>query len=381
MTPSQAIFTPIFPPAMLGILGGGQLGMYFTLAAQKMGYHVTVLDPDPQSPAARFADVHLCDAFDSLTSLNTLATTCKAVTSEFENVSAKSLRHLAKRIAVHPNADCFAIAQDRIAEKQFFRDHGFDTAPFLPVVNTHALPTDLTPYLPGILKTARLGYDGKGQTHVNTAEDVLKAFANYQYPTCVLEKKLVLKTEISVTVVRSVKGEISSFTPAENQHTNGILDISLIPARISNHLQQKASDIAMTLAKALSYVGVLTVEFFVLADDTLVINEMAPRPHNSAHYTLDATLSSQFEQQVRMLCGLPPSKTTLMSPCVMVNLLGETWENNEPNWESILNQDNTKLYLYGKQKARPGRKMGHYTVLHANIDTALEQAIMIKKTL
>lgn len=380
MTPSHAMFTPIFPPAMLGILGGGQLGMYFTLAAQKMGYHVTVLDPDPQSPAARFADIHLCDAFDSPASLNTLATTCKAVTSEFENVSAESLKYLAKRISVHPSADCFAIAQDRVAEKQFFRDSGFDTAPFLPLANTDTLPSDLTPYLPGILKTARLGYDGKGQTHVNTAEEVLKAFTDYNQ-TCVLEKKLALKAEISVTVVRSVKGEVTSFTPAENQHTNGILDISLIPARISNHLQQKARDIATTLAKALSYIGVLTVEFFVLANDTLVINEMAPRPHNSAHYTLDATLSSQFEQQVRMLCGLAPSKTTLMSPCVMVNVLGESWKNSEPNWESILNQDNAKLYLYGKEKARLGRKMGHYTVLDANIDTALEQAIRMKKTL
>lgn len=372
---------PILPPAMLGILGGGQLGMMFTLAAQRMGYRVTVLDPDVQSPAARFADVHICEAFNSSPALEKMAQTCAAVTTEFENVSADSMRWLAGYIPVHPSGDCVAIAQDRIAEKNFIRKAGLNTAPFLAIQTPADSQGDLSAYLPGILKTARLGYDGKGQIRVTTSAEVLLAHAELEHQPCVLEKRLALNCEISVTVARSATGETAVFPPAENQHANGILDVSIVPARVDPSILTDAMQMAATLIEKMQYVGVLAVEFFVLDTHTLVVNEMAPRPHNSAHFTLDATLTSQFEQQVRTLCNLPPGRTELIKPCVMVNLLGECWHKGEPNWEAILNAPNVKLHLYGKQEARPGRKMGHYTVLHDTVTDAFKQANAIKETL
>ena len=372
---------PILPPAMLGMLGGGQLGMLFTLAAQSMGYRVTVLEPNSSSPAVRFADVHICEAFDNRHALATLAQTCAAVTTEFENVSADAMRWLANTIPVRPSGDCVAIAQDRIAEKSFIQSLGLQTAPFLPIPNAAALQTDLAPYLPGLLKTARLGYDGKGQALVNTQKEAVLTYTQWQHQPCILEKRVQLKAEISVTAVRTEAGEIMTFPPAENHHTHGVLDISMVPARVTTEITDKAIELTTTLITQLHYVGVLTVEFFVLQDNSLVINELAPRPHNSAHYTLDATLSSQFEQQVRALCGLSPAKTTLTHPCVMVNLLGERWQEGEPNWEALLNTPNAKLHLYGKHEARPGRKMGHYTVLHETVEAALKQANAIKETL
>lgn len=373
---------PILPPAMLGILGGGQLGMLFTLAAQSMGYQVTVVDPDPTSPAARFADVHLCEAFHDPQALITLVQTCAAVTTEFENVSAEAMRALAKHIPVHPAGDCIAIAQDRIAEKLFIQKIGLQTAPFLAILNTEAFQVDLTPYLPGILKMARFGYDGKGQMPVDTLEQALFGHTQWKHQPCVLEKRLFLQKEISVTAVRTSTGETATFPPAENQHAQGILDISIVPARISAEIKESAIQMATRLITALNYVGVLTVEFFIVDDDQLIINEIAPRPHNSAHYTLDATLSSQFDQQVRALCSLPPADTCLThTACVMVNLLGELWQHGEPNWEKLLNASNVKLHLYGKRDARPGRKMGHYTVLASCVETALTQAKALKETL
>jgi 5-(carboxyamino)imidazole ribonucleotide synthase len=355
--------------------------MFFTLAAQSMGYRVTVLDPNPACPAVRFADVHLCDAFDSPHALETLTKTCAAVTTEFENVSADAMRSLANRIPVHPSGDCVAIAQDRIAEKSFIQQIGLPTAPFLSIPHAEALQTELTPYLPGILKTTRLGYDGKGQAVITTAKEALLTHAKWQHQPCILEKMLRLNTEISVTVVRTQANEITTFPPAENHHTQGVLELSIIPARVAPEILENAIQMAVTVITKLHYVGVLTVEFFVLEDKQLVINEIAPRPHNSAHYTLDATLSSQFEQQVRALCSLSPAKTTLTQPCVMVNLLGDLWQNGEPNWASILNTPNAKLHLYGKHEARPGRKMGHYTVLHDTAEAALKQAKRLKETL
>ncbi|BAK75084.1 phosphoribosylaminoimidazole carboxylase, ATPase subunit [Pseudogulbenkiania sp. NH8B] len=373
----------ILPPAMLGILGGGQLGSMFTVAAKTMGYRVTVLDPDASAPAARFADVHLCAPYNDPDALKTLAETCAAVTTEFENVNADAMRTLAQKTRVSPSGDCVAIAQDRIVEKGWINKAGLPTAPYLAIESVEEIQVDLTPYLPGILKTARLGYDGKGQVRVQTADEARAAYADLGGQACVLEKMLDLQLEVSAIVTRTSPAQVAVFPVAENRHAGGILDVSIVPARIAPELAAQAQDMAKKLAEALDYVGVLAVEFFVLADDTLVVNEIAPRPHNSGHYTLDACLTDQFQQQVRAMCDLLPGRTDLLSPAVMVNLLGDSWreDGGEPNWAVLAEAPNVHLHLYGKQQARTGRKMGHYTVLSASADAALEQAEALKDTL
>ncbi|MBA4709874.1 5-(carboxyamino)imidazole ribonucleotide synthase [Aquitalea aquatica] len=373
----------ILPPSMLGILGGGQLGRMFAVAAKTMGYRVTVLDPDANAPAAQFADVHLCAPFNDAAALKTLAQTCAAVTTEFENVNADAMRELARTTRVSPSGDCVAIAQDRIVEKSWINKAGLPTAPYLAIESVEDIQVELSPYLPGILKTARLGYDGKGQVRVSTAEEARAAYANLGGQACVLEKMLELKLEVSAIVTRVSSAQMAVFPVAENSHENGILDVSIVPARIAPALAASAQQMAQSLAEALDYVGVLAVEFFVLADDSLVVNEIAPRPHNSGHYTLTACLTDQFQQQVRAMCGLLPGRTDLLSPVVMVNLLGDVWKEDgrEPNWDVLAEAPNAQLHLYGKKQARPGRKMGHFNVMAATADEALEQAEALKDTL
>ena len=373
----------ILPPAMLGILGGGQLGRMFVTAAKRMGYRVTVLDPDANAPAADFADVHLCAPFNDAAALQTLAASCAAVTTEFENVNADAMRQLAKSTRVSPSGDCVAIAQDRIAEKSWINKAGLPTAPYLAIESVADIQVELAPYLPGILKTARLGYDGKGQVRVKTADEARAAYADLGGQACVLEKMLDLKLEVSAIVTRVSAAQVAVFPVSENIHKNGILDESIVPARISPTLAAQAQDYAVKLAEALDYVGVLAVEFFVLADDSLVVNEIAPRPHNSGHYTIDACVTDQYQQQVRAMCGLLPGRTELLSPVVMVNLLGDVWreDGGEPLWDVLMEAPNAHLHLYGKKEARAGRKMGHFTVLAANVDDALDQARALKDTL
>lgn len=371
----------ILPPAMLGILGGGQLGRMFTMAARSMGYRVTVLDPDVQSPAGMVADRHIRAGYDDEGALEDLASNCAAVTIEFENVPADSLRFLESRTRVSPSSACVAIAQDRIAEKRYIAGAGLAVAPFLAVETAQDLAGDLAPLLPGILKTARFGYDGKGQARVATPEEVNGAFEAFGCRPCVLEKRLDLKTEISVIVARTSTDLVRTFPVAENWHEAGILDISIVPARVTPAIAARASEMACALAEAMDYVGVLAVEFFVLEDGGLVINEIAPRPHNSGHYTLDACAVSQFAQQVRTLCQLPPADTRLLSPVVMVNLLGDIWRDDEPAWDLILSEPAAVLHLYGKASARAGRKMGHFNVLAETVDVALEKAEALKRAL
>lgn len=371
----------ILPNAMLGIIGGGQLGRMFTLAARAMGYRVTVLEPDPDSPAGSLADVHMCTAYDDPAALEQLTATCAAVTTEFENVPAGCLSRLAERIKVSPSAASVSIAQDRIEEKAYIAGAGLAVAPHLPIRALSDLEQPLGEYLPGILKLARLGYDGKGQVRVETAGEAVAAFRELGGKACVLERRLDLKTEVSVIVARTCTGEVATFPVAENQHESGILDISIVPARVDPGLADEARRMALRLADAMDYAGVLAVEFFVLRDDTLVINEIAPRPHNSGHYTLDATVTSQFEQQVRTLCGLPPGDTRLLSPVVMVNLLGDIWRDDAPAWDRLLSAPNVMLHLYGKKSARTGRKMGHFNVLAEDAESALRQALRLKALL
>ncbi|MBX9916739.1 MAG: 5-(carboxyamino)imidazole ribonucleotide synthase [Nitrosomonas sp.] len=372
----------IMPGAMLGVLGGGQLGRMFVQAAQQMGYPVTVLDPDSGSPAGRVADAFICANYDDPEALEKLGSQCAAITTEFENIPANSLRKLAKSCVVSPDAYSVSVAQNRIAEKQFLGINGFAVAPFAVIQQADDFADqDAAELLPGILKVSQFGYDGKGQIKVSSDAELLAAYAQLNHAVCVLEKFMPLKSEISVVVARGSAGEMQTFPVAENQHVNGILDVSIVPAPISPLLAGKAQEIACQIAKSLNYQGVLCVEFFVLQDDELVINEIAPRPHNSGHYSIDACVTSQFEQQVRTLCGLPLGSTAQLSPAVMINLLGDVWRNGDPDWNIVLQHPSAKLHLYGKSEARPGRKMGHFTVLSTDTATALHDALHIKQQL
>jgi len=371
----------IFPDAMLGMLGGGQLGRMFTLAAHSMGYRVTVLDPDPTSPAGTIADVHLKAAYQDREALEQLADTCAAVTTEFENVPAESLRWLASRCIVRPTGDSVAVAQHRTREKVFLKQSGFAVAPFAVIGSLDDCDKAEGALLPGILKRARFGYDGKGQARVATVDELRAAFVALGSESCVLEKMLTLACEVSVVAARGADGATRSFPIAENSHRDGILDVSVIPARVSPALAQKAGEQAQAVATKLGYCGVLAVEFFVTTDGELLVNEIAPRPHNSGHYTIDACATSQFEQQVRTLCGLPLGDSALLSPAAMVNILGDAWQRGEPHWAAVFGCPEAKLHLYGKHEARPGRKMGHYTVLGVDAEAALAKALAIRAQL
>ena len=372
---------PILPGATLGILGGGQLGRMFTLAARTMGYKVMVLDPDAASPAGQMADVHVRADYTDHAALKKLGETCAAVTTEFENVPAASLIELANHCRVSPGADAVAIAQDRSHEKSWLRDQGFATAPFALVNAESDLEAALAATgAPALLKVSRFGYDGKGQARVATLDDARAAFREFGGQPCVLEGFVKLEREVSVVLARSDGGECALFPVAENRHENGILDVSIVPARVPDALAQEARDTARAVADKLGYVGVMAVEFFV-AGGQLLINEIAPRPHNSGHYTLDACVTDQFEQQVRVLCGLPLGDTRLLSPVTMVNILGDRWHDGGPQWDALLAHPNIKLHLYGKEAARPGRKMGHFNVLDADLGAALALAERMRDAL
>ena len=371
----------ILPPAMLGMLGGGQLGRFFVIAAHEMGYRVTVLDPDKSSPAGKIADVHLCAAYDDPAALKTMAETCQAITTEFENVPASTLENLAQTRTVRPSAKAVSIAQHRVLEKQFIRDAGIPVAPFVVVNTASDLPADANTIYPAILKVARFGYDGKGQARVANQAEAEAAFEAFKGEQCVLEKMLSLDYEVSVVLARDVQGNVAPYPLAENSHLNGILDVSIVPARAPKGIQDQARQLAIKIAEKLEYVGVLAVEFFV-SNGQLLANEMAPRPHNSGHYTIDANVTNQFEQQLRALVGLPLGDSRLHSQAVMVNILGDIWKNGaEPAWDKVFSRPELKLHLYGKHEPRSGRKMGHYTVIGAEQETVIVNAIKAREEL
>ena len=372
----------ILPESILGVLGGGQLGRMFTIAARSMGYPVWVLDPDPHSPAGAIADHHIRAGYRDQAALSELGAGCAAVTTEFENVPAETLEFLEARVPVRPGSAAVAITRDRIREKTFIREQGLATAPFVPIRRREELePACAQLCMPALLKTAQLGYDGKGQVAVDSLDEALAGFAQLKDAPCVLEQRVDLALELSVILARSTSGETAVYPVGENVHVGGILDTTFVPARVPPGIAERATSMARALADAMDYCGVLAVEFFLTRDGELLINEMAPRPHNSGHYTVDACLTSQFEQQVRTLCGLPPGATTLLSPVVMVNILGDLWQSGTPRWEKLLNHPQAKLHLYGKRHARPGRKMGHYNCLAKDLDTAIAIAEQIRGAL
>jgi 5-(carboxyamino)imidazole ribonucleotide synthase len=373
----------ILPGATLGILGGGQLGRLFVAAARTMGYAVVVLDPEADCPAAQLADKHIHASYTDHAALERLAQECAAITTEFENVPASALDYLASARPVRPSGAVLAISQDRILEKNFLQSKGFDIAPFVAVEQRLALSAALQQVAsPALMKSARAGYDGKGQRWVRTLSEAEKAFDDLGGKPCVLEARVNIQIEISVVLARGEDGRVVTYPLSENKHHEGILDVSIVPARISTEMGERATQIAIRIAEVLNYHGVMAVEFFITQDGQLFVNEIAPRPHNSGHYTVDACITSQFEQQVRALCGLPLGDATLLAPAVMVNLLGDLWRGDQaPPWDQVLSHPRAKLHLYGKREARPGRKMGHFTFLGNSVEEALSQALAIQAAL
>jgi 5-(carboxyamino)imidazole ribonucleotide synthase len=365
----------VTPPATVGMLGGGQLGRYALMAARVMGYGTIVLEPDPQAPAANVADEHLVAAYDDETALDRLAATCAVITTEFENPPATSLERLARSTDVAPSAAAVAIAQDRRTEKRFLADAGIPIAPWSVVESAE---TSATISFPAILKTARLGYDGKGQVAVSSVERLPEAWVALGGHPCVLEETLSLGAEVSVIVARTSDGRTATYEVAENQHVNGILDLTVVPARTTASVAERATELALGVADALDYVGVLAVELFVV-DSEVYVNELAPRPHNSGHWTLDAARTSQFEQQIRAVCGVGLGDTAMTTPAVaMVNLLGDLWHTGEPDWATALAEPRASVHLYGKAPARPGRKMGHLTITGGSAGDVAAEALALR---
>ena len=366
----------ILPGATIGMLGGGQLGRMFTIAARNMGYKVIVLEPDTSSPAGQLADQHLIAKYDDAEALAQLSEQCDVITTEFENIPADVLNKLAETIPVHPSAAAVEIAQDRIVEKEFILSCGLLPVPYGVIKSNSDISTavkDLS--FPSILKTARFGYDGKGQQTINSADEVEAAFKEVGQVACVLEQRIDLDCEISVVLGRNEQGESNCFPVSENIHKDGILYQSICPANVDENIINAAQAAAKRIADKLEYIGVLAVEFFVSKQGDLLVNEMAPRTHNSGHFTIDACVTSQFEQQVRMVCGLPFGDSSLLSPVVMTNMLGDLWgDQSQPKWANLLESKTTKLHLYGKKDPRKGRKMGHFCTLASSTPEAQKQA-------
>jgi 5-(carboxyamino)imidazole ribonucleotide synthase len=371
-------------PATLGVMGGGQLGRMFVQAAQRMGYFTAVLDPDAASPAGLISHHHIQTDYLDEQGLAQLMQRCAAITTEFENVPAPALVTLGAHRPVAPGADAVAIAQNRVLEKAHFDRCGVACAPYAVIETAAQLAAVPDTLFPGILKTARMGYDGKGQMRIKTRAELATAWAELKGVTCVLEKMLPLKAECSVIVARGWDGAMVSFPVQLNLHRDGILAVTEVyEENLPVALAKRAQEATKSIASDLQYVGVLCVEFFVLEDDTLIVNEMAPRPHNSGHYTLDACDQSQFDLQVRTLTGLPLVPPRPYGPAIMLNLLGDTWLafNDSPPWDKVLAMPGTHLHLYGKLKASKGRKMGHLNITGTTVAevraTALKAAELL----
>ena len=363
---------PLLPGATVGVVGGGQLGRYFVLEARRLGYCTWVLDPDINAPAMQLADQCLVAAYNDEDALKQLGQECDAVTVEFENVPAQSLELLDTLCRVSPSADSIRVAQDRDLEKKTALMHGLSPVPYAAILSANDIPAAVASVaFPAILKTTRLGYDGKGQHVCHNEQELLLAFNAVGQAECVLEQRIDLLAEVSVVLARRSDGETAIFPLSRNVHVGGILSTSTVPSGFDNVVLSKAENLAKQLADGLNYIGILAVEFFIDRSGNILFNEMAPRPHNSGHYTLDATVTSQFEQQLRVLCNLPLGDTKLLTPVTMINLLGDVWEAGEPDWVSIFNVPGAHLHLYGKSEARAGRKMGHINCLAETSEQSL----------
>ena len=371
----------IEPDSTLGMLGGGQLGRMFALAAAEMGYSVWVFDPNEHSPAGEVSSRHIRAEYDDYDALEEFGRGCAVVTTEFENIPASTLKFLQEFCLVCPNPDAVYVAQNRIREKTFVNDLGIPTSKFIDVTQENDLDNSGHMRWPCIIKTAQFGYDGKGQLVVNNVSQAKQAFHEFGDVPCILEERIKLQTEISVVLGRNQQGEVCFFPIARNEHKNGILHISSVPSQISTELQTYACEIAQRIAEKLDYVGILTIEYFIDEEQCLLVNEIAPRVHNSGHYSMDACHVSQFEQQVRMICGWVPADTQNHCAVAMVNILGDAWKKDRLPAEILFNDVNTKVHLYGKSGAKPGRKMGHFNVLAEEISDARKHAELIYKNM
>jgi len=366
----------------LGVLGSGQLGRMFAIAARRMGYRVHTFSPDEDTPTGQVADREVRADYHDLDALARFAREVSVVTFEFENVPSAAIECVASHVPVRPGGQALHIAQHRLREKTFLAGKGFPTTPFLAVHSRSELTQALARLgYPAVLKTAGFGYDGKGQAVISRPEDAEEAWRRIGAVEAVLEAFIDFEREVSVVAARGLDGEFAHFGVVENLHRNHILDVSLPNAPVGEQVAGQAVEITRGIMEALDAVGVLCVEFFLARDGALMVNEIAPRPHNSGHFTFDACITSQFEQQLRAVCGLPLGATDLLRPVAMVNLLGDLWQTGEPHWEAACADPDVKLHLYGKTSPRPGRKMGHLTVFGADRETAHRKALAAREAL
>jgi 5-(carboxyamino)imidazole ribonucleotide synthase len=373
----------VIPPgSALGVLGSGQLGRMFAIAARRMGYRVHTFSPDEDTPTGQVADVEVAAAYDDLAALRAFASQVEVVTFEFENVPAEAVTAIEALVPVRPSGAALHVAQQRAREKAFLAEHGLPTAPFARAASLDELwDAVATIGTPSVIKTAAFGYDGKGQHKLATQADVEHVWTAIGHQEAVIEKFISLQAEISVIAARGLDGSVATYPVFENRHHHHILDVTTAPAAIPSAIARQAVEITRTILDSLQYIGILCVEFFVSTDNELLVNELAPRPHNSGHLTFDAAVTSQFEQQVRAVCGLPLGSTELLRPAAMANLLGDLWAEGEPNWAAACRNPDVKLHLYGKDEPRPGRKMGHLTAMGRTVDEAMDRVIAARDAL
>lgn len=367
--------SPILPGSTIGVLGSGQLGRMFAIAARRMGYRVHTLSPDEDTPTGQVSDVEIQACYNDLDAVRDFARHVAVVTYEFENVPLATAEAAAEFAPVRPAGRVLHTTQQRLREKTFLTAAGLPVAPFRSVCSLEDLESALAALgVPAVLKSADFGYDGKGQFKIGSAGQAAEAWEWVGRREAVLEGFIEFAKEVSVVAVRGVDGSFAHYGVIENEHSRHILDVSIAPARVSPRVVNEAVDMARAVLEKLAVVGVLCVEFFLRSDDAIVINELAPRPHNSGHLTFDACVTSQFEQQLRAVCGLPLGSTELLRPAAMANLLGDLWQTGDPDWAAAAAMPEVKLHLYGKLAPRPGRKMGHLTALAADVATAEERA-------
>ena len=373
----------IIPPgATLGVLGGGQLGRMFAIAARRLGYRIHIFCPEADSPAAPVADRTFVAPYEDLDPVRAFARTVDVVTFEFENVPSATSDACSEVVPVRPAGRVLHITQQRLREKGFLRDHGFPVTPFRAIHSLEDLVSATRELgLPGVLKTASFGYDGKGQRTLRSATELSEAFTGLGGTEGIYEAFVDFAQEVSVVGARTVEGQFAAFPVFENVHAHHILDVTVSPARITPELEAAARELSRGILEALDVVGLLTVELFVTRDGRLIVNELAPRTHNSGHLTLDACVTCQFEQQVRAVCGLPLGSTELKQPAAMANLLGDVWNGGPPRWDQALSNPRLKLHLYGKASPRPGRKMGHITATADSPEAAIEAVRQARSSL
>jgi 5-(carboxyamino)imidazole ribonucleotide synthase len=376
------VIRPVGPGAALGVLGGGQLGRMFAIAARRMGYRVHVFSSEIDSPAGQIADIEVTAPFTDLDAVRTFARRVEVVTLEFENVPVEAIEAVESQAPVRPSAVALHTAQQRIREKTFLADRALPTAAFAAAATLDELWDAVARVgTPAVIKTAAFGYDGKGQHKIATPADVEHVWTAIGHQEAVVERFVNLQAEVSIVAARGADGQTALYPAFENRHRDHILDLTTTPAAIAPALEARAAEITRVILEELGYVGVLCVEFFVTTENELLVNELAPRPHNSGHLTIDAAITSQFEQQVRAVCGLPLGSTELPRPAAMANLLGDLWMDGEPNWAAAYRLGDVKLHLYGKTDPRPGRKMGHITAAARTVHEAQDRVIAARDAL